>query len=156
MKTQRGFNRLAFTATCVAVVVLSGALTGCPAANTTTPAAPANPPQVTVLNYIQLGATLDNTAAHTLLLLCTAQPGASAPVLDAGTCSQSATYLKAAVSFFEQAKAEASSADTWAVMRVKIAALAATVAANTATSNPQLQSELAGLQAVVTQILGVQ
>jgi hypothetical protein len=141
-----------------ALAVIALALTACPGstATTTTPAAPANPPQVTVLNYIQLGATLDNTAAHTWLLLCTAQPGATAPVLDTGTCSQVSTYLQAAVSFFEAAKSEASSTDTWAVMKIKIAALAATVATNTAISDPTLKQEIAGLQSAVTQILGVQ
>jgi hypothetical protein len=150
MTTLRRFSLFA------ALAVIALALTACPGSTTTTPAAPANPPQVTVLNYIQLGATLDNAAAHTWLLLCTAQPGATAPVLDTGTCSQVSTYLQAAVSLFEAAKSEALSTDTWAAMKVKIAALAATVATNTAISDPTLKQEIAGLQSVVTQILGVQ
>jgi hypothetical protein len=152
MTTLRRFSLFA------ALAVIALALTAChgSTATTTTPAAPANPPQVTVLGYIQLGSTLDNTAAHALLVLCTAQPGATAPVLDTGTCSQVSTYLQAAVSFFEAAKSEASSTDTWAVMKIKIAALAATVATNTAISDPTLKQEIAGLQSAVTQILGVQ
>ena len=82
--------------------------------------------------------------------------GATAPVLDTGTCSQVSTYLQAAVSFFEAAKSEASSTDTWAVMKIKIAALAATVATNTAISDPSLKQEIAGLQSLIVQILGVQ
>ncbi|MGD1025981.1 MAG: hypothetical protein ABR880_24640 [Candidatus Sulfotelmatobacter sp.] len=141
-----------------ALVALMLVLIGCAGSTTgtTTPAAPANPPNVTVLGYIQLGSTLDNTAAHALLVLCTTQPGATAPVLDSGTCAQVSTYLQAAVAFFEAAKSEASSTDTWAVMKVKIAALAATVATNTAISDPTLKQEIAGLQSIVTQILGVQ
>jgi hypothetical protein len=150
MTTLRRFSLIA------ALAVIALALTACPGSTTTTPAAPANPPQVTVLGYIQLGSTLANTAAHAQLVLCTAQPGATAPVLDTGTCSQVSTYLQAAVSFFEAAKSEASSTDTWAVMKIKIAALAATVATNTAISDPTLKQEIAGLQSAVTQILGVQ
>ena len=42
---------------------------------TATSTAPADPPQVTVLKYVQLGATADNTAAHVLVTLCAAQSG---------------------------------------------------------------------------------
>jgi hypothetical protein len=145
------FRQWILSALMLVLIGCAGSTTG-----TTTPAAPANPPNVTVLGYIQLGSTLDNTAAHALLVLCTTQPGATAPVLDSGTCAQVSTYLQAAVAFFEAAKSEASSTDTWAVMKVKIAALAATVATNTAISDPTLKQEIAGLQSIVTQILGVQ
>lgn len=130
--------------------------TGCPAASTTTPAAPANPPQVTVLNYVQLAATMNNTAAHTLLTLCTVAPGATAPTLDQGTCDQVKQYLTVAANTFTQIGTEAASSDPWATMRIKIAAIGATAATTTAVSNPVLQQQIASLQSLIAQILGVQ
>jgi hypothetical protein len=159
MKTQRGFNRLAFTATCVAVVVLSGALTGCPAANTTTPAAPANPPQVQVLQYAQLASAAGDTTAHVLVVLCTPQAPATTPTLDLGTCNQIKTDLLKIQTGVNQIVVEANKVpgtETWAQARVNIVAIGANMVITTSVANPTLQADLVGLAALVQQIMGVQ
>jgi hypothetical protein len=158
MKTQRGFNRLAFTATCVAVVVLSGALTGCPAANTTTPAAPANPPQVQVLQYAQLATAAGYTAADVLVALCV-PPAGSTAALDLGTCNQIKTDLLKIQTGVNQIVVEANKVpgtETWAQARVNIVAIGANMVITTSVANPTLQADLVGLAALVQQIMGVQ
>ena len=137
-----------------AVVLVLAFATAC--TKSTTSAAPADPPQVTVLKYVQLGAQLDNTAAHSLLILCTVQPGQAAASLPPATCSEYKKYMIIFPPVFDAIAAEAGSSDTWAVMRVKIAGIAATATVNATVSDPTMKQEIASIQAVITQILGVQ
>jgi hypothetical protein len=133
-------------------------LTGCAATTTGgTAATPAQAPQITVQQYVTIAAASDNAAAHELLGLCTTAPGASAPILDANTCGQVKNYLTVVEGVLQQISAEAaSSTDTWAQMKVKIASLIATATINATVSNPNLKSEISSLQATLTQILAVQ
>lgn len=123
--------------------------------NTATSTAPADPPQVTVLKYVQLGATADNTAAHVLVTLCAAQSGQTVPTLDASDCSAYAGYLKVFPPVFDAIATEAASSDPWATMRVKIAELAAKAAVSATITNPTVKAQVDGLTAIVNQILGV-
>jgi hypothetical protein len=126
-------------------------LTGCAGQNATTsvPATP-EPPQVTVLRLDQALADSINIAANTLSVLW------KAGKLDAGTVAEVKTYLAAAVAASNAIADEAKSTDSWPVMRVKIVGIAATIATSTAVSDPQLKANILALQAVLTQILGVQ
>lgn len=135
-------------------------LGGCAATtqgSTATPAAPAQAPQITVQQYVTIAAASDNAAAHELLGLCTPAPGATAPLLDANTCGQVKNYLTIVEGVLQQISAEvASSTDTWAQMKVKIAGYIATASINATVSNSNLKSEISSLQATLTQILAVQ
>jgi len=133
-------------------------LTGCAATTTGgTSAKPAQAPQLTVEQYVQVAAATDNAAAHELLAVCTTAPGASAPILDSATCGTVKNYLTVVEGVLQQISAEAaSSTDTWAQMKVKIASLIATATINATVSNASLKSEISSLQATLTQILAVQ
>jgi hypothetical protein len=126
-------------------------LAGCPKANVSTPA---DPPQVTVLKLTQLAATTNNVAAHTLKVLCQPTPPAVS-ALAASTCSDVAVHLRTAAGVFDKIAAEASSVDTWPVMRVKIAGAVASVVTSVLVSDPTLQVQLDNLQLIITKILGV-
>jgi hypothetical protein len=123
---------------------------GCAAQNagTPTPNVP-EPPQVTVLRLDQALSDATNIAANTLSVLW--QNGK----VDAGTVTQIKTYLSAAVDASNAIADEAKSTDSWPVMRVKIAGIAASVATSAVVSDPQLSQNIIALQAVVTQILEV-
>ena len=132
--------------------------TGCPAANTTTPAAPADPPQVQVLKYAELATASGDTAAHVLVALCEPQPPTQ-PVLDLGTCNQVKTVLLAIKSFVDQSVVEANkvpATETWATARINIALAGASIANVATVNNPALQNDLNALVALVKQIQGVQ
>lgn len=137
-----------------AIFVMAGQV-GCKT-NTATPAAPADPPQVTVLKYAQLGATSVDAAAHTLVVLCVPQAPATVATLDSGTCSQIKTYLTEVTNFLSAAGLEASGADPWPAMRVKIALAAAQASISVAVQDPTLKAELSGLASLITQIVEVQ
>lgn len=143
----------------MAEIVIAAALlmAGCAKTTTSTgtPAAP-NPPQVTVLQYTQLGAASVNTAAHTLLTLCTTQPGATKATLDPTTCNQVKAYLLTAEGVFSSIATEAGTADPWATMRVKIAEIGATAVLTATITDPTLKSQIATLQSEINSILGVQ
>ena len=123
---------------------------GCAAQNagTPTPNVP-EPPQVTVLRLDQALSDATNIAANTLSVLW--QNGK----VDAGTVTQIKQYLTAAVDASNAIADEAKSTDSWPVMRVKIAGIAASVATSAVVSDPQLSQNIIALQAVVTQILEV-
>ena len=123
---------------------------GCAAQNagTPTPNVP-EPPQVTVLRLDQALSDATNIAANTLSVLW--QNGK----VDAGTVTQIKQYLTAAVDASNAIAEEAKSTDSWPVMRVKIAGIAASVATSAVVSDPQLSQNIIALQAVVTQILEV-
>jgi hypothetical protein len=140
----------------VAMLALCFLLTGCAATTQATATAP-QAPQLTVEQYVQVAAATDNAAAHELLAVCTTAPGASAPLLDATTCSTVKSYLTTVEGVLSQISAEAASAtDTWAQMKVKIAGYIATATINATVSNASLKSEISSLQATLTQILAVQ
>ena len=155
MKTQRVLYWMVFTA------ILAGLCltTGCPAANTITPAAPANPPQVQVLQYAQLASAAGDTTAHVLVVLCTPQAPATTPTLDLGTCNQIKTDLLKIQTGVNQIVVEANKVpgtETWAQARVNIVAIGANMVITTSVANPTLQADLVGLAALVQQIMGVQ
>ena len=141
----------------------------CVKSTNTTPATPAQAPQITVEQYLNLAAAADNAAAHELVGLCLTPAGATAPVLDSATCSQVKTYLTAVVKVIDQASAEAASSDPWScsvtgapanctaaqTIRAKIANLFATAALNVTVTNPTLLAALASLQSIINQVLGV-
>lgn len=156
MKTQRVLDWLVFTATCVAVVVLCGGLTGCPAS--TTPAAPANPPQVQVLQYAQLASAAGDTTAHVLVALCVPLSPTTPAALDLGTCNQVKTVLLKAKTFVDAATAEANkvpSTEPWSTARINIALAGVGVALPASVNSPELQTDLNSLGTLVNQILGV-
>ena len=127
------------------------ALWGCAGQNpggTATPSVP-EPPQVTVLRLDQALSDATNITANTLSVLW--QSGK----VDAGTVTQIKTYLSAAVDASNAIADEAKSTDSWPVMRVKIAGIAASVTTSAVVNDPQLSQNIIALQAVVTQILEV-
>lgn len=128
---------------------------GCKAPAPDTPGAPlpSDPPKVTVLKYTQLGAAANNTAAHTLAALCPVPP--AVPSMDAAACSTTAVYIRTAARTFDQIAMEASSADAWPTMRVKIAGIGAASAISVVVPNPTLQAQINAVVGLVTQILGV-
>jgi PBP1b-binding outer membrane lipoprotein LpoB len=134
----------------LALVLAALLLTGCAGQNTTTttPNVP-EPPQVTVLRLDQALADSANIAANTFNILW--QAGKISP----GTATDVKAYLVATVSASQAIADEAKSTDTWPVMRVKIAGIAATVTASTVVDDPQLKANILALQAVITQILEV-
>jgi hypothetical protein len=123
---------------------------GCAAQNagTPTPNVP-EPPQVTVLRLDQALSDATNIAANTLNVLW--QNGK----VDAGTAAQVKKYLSAAVDASNAIADEAKSGDSWPVMRVKIAGIAATVTTAATVGDQQLSQNIIALQGVITQILGV-
>jgi hypothetical protein len=127
---------------------------GCPSASTPTPPLPPDPPQVTVLKLTNLGATANNTAAHTLRVLC-APDAPAAPVLDEVTCSNTAVYLRLAARTFDKVAAVATSTDAWSVQRIRIAQVGAGVATNVAIKDPTLRSQVDAVVDIVTLILEV-
>ena len=126
---------------------------GCQAPAPGTPAVP-DPPQVRVLKLVNLGATANNTAAHTLRVLC-APDGPTAPILDAGTCSNTAIYIRLAAQSFDKVASVAASNDAWPVMRVRIAQVGAGVATGVVIRDPTLRSQVDAVVAIVAQILEV-
>ena len=131
-------------------------LTGCAkSAGTVTPSVPTSP-SLTVLNYVRLGATADDTAAHVLLALCTVQPGQVMPTLSPQQCSDYKGILIVFPPVFDAIGAEAASADPWATQRIKIAEIAAVATVHATVPNPTIQAQVAGLTSILNQILGVQ
>jgi hypothetical protein len=131
-------------------------LTGCASSSgTTTPATPTSPSQ-TVLNYVQAGATADDTAAHVLLALCTVQPGQTAQTLSPQACSDYKGYLVLFPPVFDAIGAEAASTDPWATQRIKIAEIAASATVSATITNPTIKAQIASLTGILNQILGVQ
>lgn len=126
---------------------------GCKASVPTPPAVP-DPPQVTVLKYTKIAALANNTAAHTLAELCPAPPAKS--TLDADTCAETAAHLRMAARVFDQIEKEATSSDSWPVMRVKLAGIAASTTVSVVVPNTKLQQQLDQIQILIMQILGVQ
>ena len=156
-----------------ALVAMAALLAGCAAKTTTTgttPTAP-NPPQITVLQYTQVGSAAVNTASHALLALCIPAPGQTKASLDPTTCNQVKLWLltlscppgktagnitcPASGGIFDAVATEASSSDTWSVMKVKIATIIGSAAVATAVGDPTLQADISGIQSIFTQILGV-
>jgi len=109
-----------------------------------------------VLQYSQLLSAALNTAAGALVPLCTVQVGQTAATLDLVTCNQVKNYITASVNTSEQIKAEASSSDTWAVMKTKLASIVGGNAAAVFSSNPTVAADITGVTSIFTQILGVQ
>ena len=138
----------------VTLTILALALSGCIKSGQNV--APADPPQITVLKYVQLADAADNAAAHELVALCVPAPGAAKAALDAQTCSDVKGYLVTVVGVLAQVRTEAASADPWSTMRVKIGSAVATATINATVSDPNLKSEIVSLQSLLTQILGVQ
>jgi hypothetical protein len=122
---------------------------GCNAPAPTTPPVP-DPPQVTVLKLTNLGATANNTAAHTLAALC-----AAPAKLDADTCSNTAVYLRLAAHTFDKVALEAASTDAWSVMRIKISQIGAGVTTSVTIKDETLRAQVDAVVAIVAQILGV-
>ena len=147
-----------FVLDCAVALVMAAAIlvmTGCPAANTSTPAAPADSPQVTVLKYAQLAATSGDTAAHVLAALCTPTP----PVIDLGTCNSVKADLLTIKGAVDQITVEANkvpATETWAVARVNIAFIAASVTLGATVPNAALQTDITSLEGLIKQITGVQ
>ena len=142
-----------------AILTMGLCLTGCPAASTTTPAAPANPPQVQVLQYAQLATAAGDTAAHVLVALCVPQPPATTTALDLATCNQVKTDLLTIKSAVDQIVVEANKVpaiEPWTTARINIAMIGANVTLGAVVPNPALQSDVAGLEGFIKQILGVQ
>jgi hypothetical protein len=140
---------------CLIVLVLL--LGGCVASAPTVPGTPAvpTPPQVTVVQYANLATAAGDTAARVLVALCTPTP----PALDLVTCNKVKTDLMTVKSAVDQIVAEANKVptiETWAVARVNIAAITATAAANAATGNTALDSDITSLLSLVKQIAAVQ
>jgi hypothetical protein len=143
-----------FSLVLAALLLLLILLGGC-SANTTPAAGAVTTPQLQVLQYTQLAAAVNNTAAHSLLALCVAVPGAVA-ALDAVTCGEVKQYLSAVAQACDEIATEAASTDPWTTARIKIAGIAATVTVNATITNAALKSEITQLQTLITQILGVQ
>lgn len=126
---------------------------GCNAPAPTPPLVP-DPPQVQVLKLVQAGATANNTAAKTLVVLCVPNPPA-VPALDATTCSNTAEYLRMAARIFEQVKTEAGSTDAWSVMRGKILDTVSAAALDVTVPDPILRLQIIEFQDALRQILEV-
>jgi len=132
---------------------------GCPAASTTTPAAPANPPQVQVLQYAQLAAAGGDTASHVLVALCVPLSPTTPAALDLGTCNQVKTVLLKIKAFVDAATAEANKVpgtEPWSTARINIALAGVGIALPSTVSNAELQTDLNTLGTLVNSILGVQ
>ena len=126
--------------------------TGCASQNpggTATPSVP-EPPQVQVARYCQLGAASAATAANLAIALY------NGGQIDAPTFAPIRTYIKVADQVFRDVSAEAASADSWPVMRVRIAGIAVQAATGVAVTDPALKTQIDGIVAQVQQILGVQ
>jgi len=145
-------------------------LAGCAKNSGTTTPTPPQAPQLTVEQYVTVAAAAENAAAHELLALCTTAPGATAPILDSGTCGTVKTYLVTVEGVLSAISAEAASTDPWScsssgaptgctlaqTMKYRISNLIATAVLNATVSNPNLKAEISSLQATLAQILEVQ
>jgi hypothetical protein len=128
------------------MLVLALLLAGC--ATAPTPGVP-EAPQVTVSRYVQLGAASSALAADTAIALYNSKQ------IDANTFNQIRTYLKLADQAFRDIATETASADTWAVMRTKIAAIGAKIAVSQTVTDPTLQAQLNAIVTALQNILGV-
>ena len=136
-----------------ALLVMTGQI-GCKT-NTATPAAPADPPQVTVLKYAQLATASGDTAAHVLVALCTSTP----PVINIGTCRTVKADLLTIKSAVDRIVVEANKVpdtESWAKARVNIAPILANVTLGATVSDPSLQADITALESLIKQIAGVQ
>ena len=131
---------------CLVVLLMSGCAR---APGPTLPATPV-PPQVRVLQAIEVAAIVNESAAVTLNRLC-----APPPQIDAPTCATAAKYVRLTVKVLGELKTETNSTDAWPVMRVKLAGIAASATVNTVVTNPAIQIQIAAIQTAVMAILGV-
>ena len=107
------------------------------------------PPQVTVAQYCQLGAHSAALASDTLIALW------NAGKVNSDTFNRTRTYIKTADAVFRDVSSEAASADTWPVMRLKIAGIGARAGIASTVSDPALQAQLNGIVQMIQNILGV-
>ena len=147
-----------FVLNCAVALSMAAAIlvmAGCPAANTSTPSAPADPPQVTVLKYAQLAAASGDTASHVLVALCTSTP----PVIEIGTCRTVKADLLTIKGAVDQIVVEANkvpAVEPWSTARINIALIAANVTLGATVPDPSLQSDITALEGLIKQIVGVQ
>jgi hypothetical protein len=120
-----------------------------------TPPAPANPPQVQVLNYARLASAAVNASTDVLVSLCVPKPS----IMDLGTCNVIKTDLQAFVSVIGQVTAEANRVpdlEDWPTARANIAVIGARAVIHSTVKDAGLQADLNSLAGLIQQIKAVQ